>query len=59
MGETWLGALYFADDLVLAVEKQADMQKMLRVLDEYSRQWKFQVSAPKTKVLRFSAMKGI
>ena len=46
-------ALYYADDLVLVANTDADMQGMLDVLDDYSREWKFQVSAGKTKVLRF------
>ena len=53
VGGSWVGALYYADDLVLVANTDADMQGMLDILDDYSREWKFQVSAGKTKVLRF------
>ena len=33
----WTGALYYADDLCLTANSNADMQVLLRVLDQYCR----------------------
>jgi hypothetical protein len=57
LGRAWAGALYYADDLVLLANSHSEMQKMLRVLDEYCRDWKFQPSYAKTKVLRFGTQR--
>jgi len=53
VGGAWVGALYYADDLALVAESAGEMQKMLRVVDRYCREWHFQPSFDKTKVLRF------
>ena len=53
----WGGALYYADDLCLLAKSGEEMQQMLRVLDEYCRDWQFQPAYSKTKVLRFGACK--
>ena len=53
----WGGALYYADDLCLLAKSGEEMQRMLRVLDEYCRDWQFQPAYSKTKVLRFGACK--
>lgn len=53
VGGAWAGALYYADDLVLLAKTKAEMQKMLYVLDQYCRDWRFQPSYAKTAVLRF------
>ena len=49
----WAGALYYADDLCMMATSDSEMQKMLRVLDEYCRDWQFQPAYSKTKVLRY------
>ena len=58
IGGEWAGALYYADDLALLAKNDVEMQKMLRVLDAYCRDWQFQVSYGKTKVLRFGRCRG-
>jgi hypothetical protein len=46
-----LSILLFADDVVLMAEEEEDMDKMLRVVHEYSRDWRFQFNAQKCKVM--------
>ena len=53
VGSAWTGALYYADDLCLTANSTADMQVLLRVLDQYCRDWQFQPAYAKTKVLYF------
>jgi len=44
-----LSILLFADDVVLMAEE--DMDKMLKVVHEYSKEWRFQFNAQKCKVM--------
>ena len=53
----WAGALYYADDLCLLANSPAEMQKMLYIVDQYCRDWKFQPSFKKTAVVRFGKWK--
>ena len=41
--------LLYADDIVLLAESQRDLQRMLDVVTEYSRQWRFRVNPKKGK----------
>ena len=49
----WVGALYYADDLCLLAPNDDDMQKMLDVLHTYCKDWEFEPSYDKTKVVHF------
>ena len=46
-----LSILLFADDVVLMAEEEEDMEKMLKVVHEYSKEWRFQFNAQKCKVM--------
>ena len=50
-GSKKLCLLLFADDVVLMAEEEEDMDRMLEVVHEYSRKWRFQFNAQKCKVM--------
>ena len=41
--------LLYADDIVLLAESAKDLQKMLDIVTQYSRQWRFRVNPKKGK----------
>ena len=41
--------LLYADDIVMLAETQKDLQRMLDVVTEYSRKWRFRVNPKKGK----------
>ena len=47
----------YADDLCLLADSPEDMQVMLRVLDQYCRDWQFRPAYAKTKVMYFGKCK--
>ena len=52
-----LSILLFADDVVLMAEEESDMDKMLKVVHTYSKEWRFQFNAQKCKVMANRARK--
>jgi hypothetical protein len=49
--KTWVGALMYADDLVMMANTPEELQLMLDVIDEYAERWRFQINDSKTKVM--------
>ena len=48
---TWMGACFFADDIVLLAESDNDLQNMLDVVSNYANRWKLRFNASKCGVL--------
>ena len=46
---TWMGACFFADDIVLLAESDNDLQNMLDVVSNYANRWKLRFNASKCK----------
>ena len=42
---TWMGACFFADDIVLLAESDNDLQNMLDVVSNYANRWKLRFKA--------------
>ena len=53
---TWMGACFFADDIVLA-ESDNDLQSMLDVVSNYANRWKLRFNASKCGVLEVGQKK--
>jgi hypothetical protein len=49
MGERRVTLLLYADDIVLLSETPADLQRMMDVVSEYSRKWRFSINPKKGK----------
>jgi hypothetical protein len=49
--EEWVGALLYADDMVFSEWEPERLQRMIDVLDEHARTWRYEPSATKTKIL--------
>ena len=49
VGERRVRLLLYADDIVLLAESAKDLQKMLDIVTQYSRQWRFRVNPKKDK----------
>ena len=49
VGERRVRLLLYADDIVLLAESAKDLQKMLDIVTQYSRQWRFRVNPKKGK----------
>jgi retron-type reverse transcriptase len=49
--EEWIGALLYADDMVFSEWEPERLQRMIDVLDEHARTWRYEPSATKTKIL--------
>ena len=49
--KTWVGALMYADDLVMLADTPAELQLMMDVIAKYARKWRFQINDGKTKVM--------
>ena len=49
--ETTIQLLLFANDLMLVVEKDEDVERNLRMLDEVMEKWRMQINWKKMKVL--------
>ena len=47
VGERRVRLLLYADDIVLLAESAKDLQKMLDIVTQYSRQWRFRVNPKK------------
>ena len=47
----WIGALAFADDIVLIAESAEEMARMVRVCEEYARRWRFEFNVKKCKYM--------
>jgi hypothetical protein len=50
--------LFYADDIVLLAETDAELQQLLNRVEEYSRKWRFKVSMPKTAAVVFGGAIG-
>ena len=50
-GGVWVGALLYADDMVLIADNEWELKKMFKIVEKYSRMWRFRISGKKTKVL--------
>ena len=48
---TWMGACFFADNIVLLAESDNDLQNMLDVVSNYANRWKLMFNASKCGVL--------
>ena len=48
---TWMGACFFADDIVLMAESGTELQYMLDVVYKYANRWKLRFNASKCGVL--------
>ena len=46
-----MALLLYADDIVLTARNASDLQKMITVVDEYSRKWRFDMNEDKTEVV--------
>ena len=44
-GDTMIGILLFADDVVLIAESREDLEVLMKVVWEYSQKWKFLFSS--------------
>ena len=49
--ETWVGALMYADDLVMLASSPGELQLMMNVITEYAHKWRFEINDAKTKVM--------
>ena len=49
--ETTVQLLLFADDLMLVAEKDEDVERNQRMLEEVMKKWRMQINWKKTKVL--------
>ena len=47
----WMGACFFADDIVLLGDSENELQRMLGVVSEYAQRWKLRFNASKCGVL--------
>jgi hypothetical protein len=54
----WVGVLLYADDMVLVAETEVELREMMRVVTEYSRVWRFELSVKKTKVMVCGEARG-
>ena len=48
---TWMGACFFADDIVLMADSSKELPGMLDVVYKYANRWKLQFNASKCGVL--------
>ena len=48
-GGVWVGALLYADDMVLIADNESELKKMLKIVEKYSRMWRFRISGKKQK----------
>ena len=53
VGEEWVGCWLYADDIVLICENEEEAQRMVQVVEEYAKRWRFRLSAEKSKVVCF------
>ena len=53
-----LDGLLFADDIVLAAASREDLQKMIGVVEAYSRKWRFEENLAKCGVMSVLAKRG-
>ena len=49
----WMGCWLNADDIVLVGGSVEEVQRMVKVVEEYARKWRFKMSAIKSKVMYF------
>jgi hypothetical protein len=47
----WNGIALFADDMVLMARNGEELQCMINVVEDYSRQWRFELSSAKSEVM--------
>ena len=47
----WVGIMMYADDMVLLASSGEELQQMIDVVVEFSKDWRFQLSAPKSEVM--------
>lgn len=52
-GEVTLECLFFADDIVLISENKENLQKLLDIVDKYSRKWRFEINPKKSEIVIF------
>ena len=41
----WIGACFFADDIVLVAEKSKELQEMLDLVGRFAKDWRMQFNA--------------
>ena len=46
---TWVGALMYADDLLLLADGPGELQLMMSILTKYARKWRFEINPKRTK----------
>ena len=51
MGNVWLGALLFADDLALIANTPEELQLMFNALEEFCNIWRLKINVSKLKLL--------
>jgi hypothetical protein len=47
----WVGALLYADDIMLLARTREELQEMVRVVEEYAAKWRFELAAAKCEVV--------
>ena len=47
----WIGACFFADDIVLVAETSKELQEMLDLVGRFAKDWRMQINAKKCGVL--------
>ena len=58
VGDSRLGGLAYADDIVLVAERKEDMEELLRIAQEYGREWDIRYSERKCKVIEYNSAGG-
>jgi len=48
-----LNSLFFADDIVIMASSKEDLNKLLDIVSEYARKWRFEVNISKSKYMVF------
>jgi len=51
MMEVWMGILMYADDMVLIAESREELQEMLKEVERFSCEFRFELSVEKTEVM--------
>ena len=55
VGDKKLGCLAYADDLVLMAESKEEMEELLKIADNYGKEWNLKYSARKCKVMEVNS----
>ena len=54
IGNERIGSLGYADDIVLMAESEEDMDRLLKIVEEYGEEWDVNFSRKKSKVMEFN-----